>query len=157
MKQEKVAGKILVELLMENIIEEKDEWTVYNYLMQAYAAGYVEGSKKRSNKRPVAQYSLDGKLIEIFDSAAEAARRTKVQHSDICKAAVDKPYNAKGWKIHTAGGFKWRYVNIKDGKTADSSEGDGTVGGQRGEPSGQRGEHHRSIEKDQEDPGTGNG
>ena len=112
-----MAGKILVELMTEGVVDEDHEWMVYNYLMQAYAAGYIKGSKARSNKRPVAQLTMEGKLIEIFDSAAEAARKTSVGHAEICKVATGKRH------YNTAGGFKWTYVNVKkDGKDDDSGD-----------------------------------
>jgi len=111
MKQEQAAGKILLELMSLGIVKgEENEQIVYTYLTQCYAVGHDEGSKARSNKRPVAQLSLDGKLLNIFDSAAEASRRTGIQHSDIAKTASGKK-DKKGHKYHTAGGFKWKYID----------------------------------------------
>ncbi|KKK86499.1 hypothetical protein LCGC14_2762620 [marine sediment metagenome] len=105
MKQEDTAGKILVGLMELGIVNKGNDWIVYNYLMQAYAVGYDSGSKSRSNQRPVAQYTLQGKLIEIYESATEASRRTKIDHSDISTCAVGKS--------HTAGGFLWEYIHPK--------------------------------------------
>lgn len=122
MKQEKAAGKVLLELIGYEIIDEKYREIVWMYLLGLYAAGFDDGRKVRSNKRAVIQCKLDGTAIEIFESAAEASRRTGVDHADICKVASGKT-NEKGWKSHTAGGFKWKYVNIKkDGENNDSSD-----------------------------------
>lgn len=122
MKQEKAAGKILLELVVNGIIHEEHQDIVWIWLLGLYAAGYDEGRKVRSNKRAVIQLKLDGTVVEIFESAAEAARRTGIQHSDIARTASGKE-NEKGWKSHTAGGFKWKYVDIKkDGKTDDNSD-----------------------------------
>ena len=102
MKQEDVAGKIVAELWSLEVITEEDQLLFYDYLMQAYAAGYDAGRKVRSNQRAIAQY-LDDKLINIFDSAAAASRNTKTDHADICRCA--------NGKLHTAGGYTWKWVN----------------------------------------------
>ncbi len=109
MDQEKVAVKILFELIDNEIIKEEDKEIVWMYLLCAYAAGYNKGSKARSNKRAVVKLSLDGKPIEIFDSAADASRRTKVGIPEISKCARGK--------AHTAGGFKWKYVKKTDNES----------------------------------------
>lgn len=108
MKQEVTAGKILVELLDAGIVDEEHEWIVYTYLIQAWAVGYDAGSKSRSNQKPVVQYRIDGQLVDVFDSAAAAARKTKIGHSEIARCASGK----RGAK--TAGGYIWKYINIHD-------------------------------------------
>lgn len=116
MKQEQAAGKVLVELIGTGTLDEKHEFItysyeeheliVYNYLMQVYAVGYDTGTKARSNKKQIAQLTLERKLIDIFESAAEASRRTKVQHSDISKCAIGK--------LNHAGGYLWEYIDTKN-------------------------------------------
>lgn len=54
----------------------------------------------------VCQYSLDGKLINIFDSQREAARRLNIDNSSITKCCKRK--------IKTAGGYVWKYLNKKE-------------------------------------------
>jgi hypothetical protein len=66
-----------------------------------YAIGYDEGRKSRSNQKAVIQMDKYGKFIKEFPSAAQAARETKIQHSDINKVCLGKG--------HTAGGFLWIY------------------------------------------------
>lgn len=53
--------------------------------------------------RAVAQYTISGELIGIFDSGGEAFRATNVAQSSICSCA-------KG-KLKSAGGFVWKYVD----------------------------------------------
>ena len=117
MQQEKVAGKKVLELLTEGIITEDNEWTVYNYLMQAYAAGNESARGFRSFHRPIAQFSLKGELLEIYDSVQEAVRATGLNKSNVANCARGR----KG--CLTAGGFKWKYINKKDGKSYDGSKG----------------------------------
>jgi hypothetical protein len=106
MKQETVAGKILVELLERGIVNQEQEWIVYNYLEQAYAAGHDAGRKLRSFTKPVAQFDSKGDLINIHDSVADAVRATGLNKSNIANCARGR----KG--CDTAGGFRWQYVHL---------------------------------------------
>ena len=126
MKQEKVAGKVLMEMLDRKIFDEMFDREVWYYLMMVFSAGFDEGRRFRANKKPVIQLSLTGDYINMFDSAAEAARSTGIQHSEIARCASGKKRDS-GWGALTAGGFKWKYVNKeKDGKSDDSRIGDAT-------------------------------
>lgn len=55
--------------------------------------------------KPVNQYLIDGKLINTFQSTMEAYRVTGVRTQGICACANHRPY------YHTAGGYKWEWVN----------------------------------------------
>jgi len=107
MKQETVAGKILVELLEEGIVSEEHELIVYNYLLQAYSAGHDAGRQLRTHSKTVAQYSLNGDLLKIFNSVQDAVRATGINKSNIANCARGR----KG--CATSGGFRWQYVNTK--------------------------------------------
>jgi len=109
MDQEQVASKLLLQLIDEGIISGEAQEIIWTYLTYAYAAGYNEGSMSRSHKKPIIQLLKDGTPIKIFNSAAEAARKTKIQHSDISKAATGK--------AHTAGGYKWKYAKNTDNES----------------------------------------
>lgn len=68
-----------------------------------------DNGKKNANygtkspfSRKVAQYSLDGKLIQIFDSAGRAAAATGITYSAIRKCAYGKG--------RTCGGYRWEYL-----------------------------------------------
>jgi len=112
MRQHVVASKIVAELWTLGLADEKDHELLHTYIMWAYAVGYDAGSKSRSNKKPVSQYDLDGHLIEIYESAAAASRATKIAHSDIAKCASG--YKHPNYTVHTAGGFRWIYVDLTD-------------------------------------------
>ena len=55
-----------------------------------------------AKSRPIAQYTLNGKLLKVWPSTAEVERRAGFDHSAISKAANG---NRK-----TAYGFIWKYV-----------------------------------------------
>lgn len=65
-----------------------------------------EHSKKLSNshshqKKQIIQYSLNGEMIKIWDSIADAKKKYKNNHiSECCNG-----------KIKTAAGFIWKYKN----------------------------------------------
>lgn len=103
MNQEDVAGKQLLELLEMEIINEKDEEEVYVRLKQVYAAGYDEGRLQPSHRKSVGQYTLEGKLIKIWESSTCAARFFKVEKSAVSRAALGKS--------ETCSGFRWKYIN----------------------------------------------
>lgn len=53
--------------------------------------------------KSVGQYSLDGRLMEIYSGVREATRQTGVSNSSISLACRGK--------LVTAGGFLWRYID----------------------------------------------
>lgn len=56
----------------------------------------------------VCQYSLEDKLINIFNSQKEAARKLNIDSSSIVKCCKKK--------VKTAGGYVWKYLNKKEEK-----------------------------------------
>ena len=64
-------------------------------------------NSKRTSSIPVAQYSLDGKLLATFASYTEAEKQTGVRNGCISLATRGKR--------HTAGGFVWR--DLVEGST----------------------------------------
>src|SRR6185436_4526129 len=59
-----------------------------------------------ASRKPVAQYSRSGKLIQTWPSISEAARHTGVKHSGISHSA--NRYRS----TKSAGGFIWRFVKV---------------------------------------------
>lgn len=57
----------------------------------------------RTQSKEVAQYDLQGNLLNVFYGASEASRKTGVDNSSISKCC-------KG-KLKTTGGFIWRYTD----------------------------------------------
>lgn len=66
-------------------------------------------ARKHKQKKPVVQYSLDGKYIKIWDSAGQAARGAKCG-----RAAIQ---NCVKGKYKSAGGYLWKYYLGKIEKT----------------------------------------
>lgn len=63
----------------------------------------LKGRYNGKTSKPVAQYTLDGKLIQVFPSAREAERQTGVNNwriSNVCTGRRKK-----------AGGFIWRFYS----------------------------------------------
>ena len=52
--------------------------------------------------KPVGQYTRDGKLIKVWQSAMEVQRQLGFAHSSICNVALGK--------LKSAYGFVWKYV-----------------------------------------------
>lgn len=108
MKQDEVGGKILLELLERGIIQDEHQEIVFDYLIQAYAAGHDAGRQLRSYTKPVVQLSLKGDVIDIFESVQDAVRKTGLNKSNIANCARGR----KG--CLTAGGFRWQYITTRD-------------------------------------------
>lgn len=83
-----------------------------------YKEGYMKpididdviGGPKRSlgadngydGTQPIAQCTLEGKLVQFWDSVSKAARQLNIRPSSI--------YNNLRGLNHSAGGFVWRYA-----------------------------------------------
>ena len=59
-----------------------------------------------AKSRPIAQYTLNGKLLKVWPSIAKVERRAGFDHSAISKVAIGKR--------KTAYGFIWKYVERKE-------------------------------------------
>lgn len=116
MKQHIVAQKVLFELEILGLSNEKVEDVLWEYLKMVYAAGYDEGRLQRTKRRAVIQMDMQGKPIKIWDCAKTAARHLDMNESTIRKAALGKINSGK------TAGFKWKFVD--DGKNNDSSKSD---------------------------------
>ena len=68
-------------------------------------------TNRYQQKVPVAQYSLDGKLIKIFPSYTQAGKELNIRNGNISLAARGKR--------HTAGGFIWR--DVLEGSTTNEN------------------------------------
>ena len=86
--------------------------TAYGYRWR-YIDGDNTGSSdlecllpKKLNGKKVAQYSLDGKLVGIYESAAEAERQTGVGSRSIGGVALGKRKKA--------GNYIWKYISDED-------------------------------------------
>ena len=105
-KQDDVAGKILMELCELGIATKDNEWILYNYLAQAYAAGWDYCRYDlRAKKQPVTQKTKDGKVVKVHASILSASREVDVNVATIGRALRGK--------LKTAAGYTWEYTNKK--------------------------------------------
>lgn len=58
----------------------------------------------KDKRKPILQYSLDGKFIKEFESGYEIQRILKISSGNISQCCMAKR--------QTAGGYKWRYKNV---------------------------------------------
>jgi len=108
MKQDKVAGEVLLELMELGVVHDDHQEIVFERLQRVYAAGHNSGRQLRSNHRAVAQYSWKGELLDVFDSVQNAVRKTRLNKSNIANCARGR----KG--CDTCGGFRWQYVDLTE-------------------------------------------
>lgn len=65
--------------------------------------GTCQNRKSEKMKKPICQYTMDGKLLKVWDGIIEAQNNLNIRHiSDCCKH--NKLYKSSG-------GFKWRYLH----------------------------------------------
>lgn len=89
-----------------NNIADNLEWCDAAYNIHYGNAIEKLSKAKRNNpiqSKPVAMYTLDGKLVNVFPSANEAQRRTGVDQAQVSKCCN------KDAGYYTAGGYKWMY------------------------------------------------
>ena len=55
----------------------------------------------KNKRKKVKQYTLDGKLVAVFNSVIDAERATNIRNGNICRCC--------NGQRPTAGGFKWNY------------------------------------------------
>ena len=59
------------------------------------------GTKKEKVSKKILQFTKDGKFVKEYPSAIEASRQTRISNQSIGQCCLGK--------IHSAGGFVWRY------------------------------------------------
>lgn len=79
---------------------------IWKYLEDELTENEVSLRNKTKRERPVAQYSLSGELICVFDSITEASLKTGIYRSGIYRCC-------SGWR-NNAGGFIWKHFDECD-------------------------------------------
>ena len=102
MKQDKTSKLIIRDLVKNNLVSPENADDVFPFIQQAYGAGYDLGKKLRVTGKEIVQLSLDGKKIEVHETALSAARKVGSHPDNIRQAA-------RGVQ-HTCKGFKWKYL-----------------------------------------------
>lgn len=83
-----------------NELTEQHKQVYYNKLTQEMKCKYIGGDNPMA--KTTYQYTLDGTLVNVFDSAKTASIATGIRYQGICKSA-----HSEGILIY--GGYKWRY------------------------------------------------
>lgn len=65
----------------------------------------LRGEAKTQVKIPIAQYSMSGNLMKVWDTMAQATKKLKIKSGNIAKAIRGD--------FDSAGGYKWRYYASK--------------------------------------------
>lgn len=87
------------------LLNEREKFYIQEYDSLCGHNGYnidKGGGQASYNKKPVCQYDLNRKLINIHESAAEAYRITGIYFGDISKCCLKK--------ATTAGGYFWTFL-----------------------------------------------
>ena len=87
-------------------IDRKDDsigYTMDNIQLMTFRENYMKQCKKASNA--VAQYTKQGELVDIFESAEEASRQTGAVAHHILSVCRKKPNR------RSAGGYTWEFYN----------------------------------------------
>jgi group I intron endonuclease len=71
-------------------------------------------SSPHGNSRTVLQLSREGEVVREWSSVTEAGSTLRVTVQNIAHVCSNKP-DSKGYVRRTAGGFKWKYKNSKNG------------------------------------------
>ena len=111
MEQHRAVSKMMTTLRMELEDVKLPIWfnaLVREKFMQMYAAGYDQGRHDvigKAQKKPVAQYNSDGRLINVFPGLNAASRFTGFVVNNLNHAILrERPCK----------GFTWRYITVDE-------------------------------------------
>ena len=80
------------------------EWCTYQY-NNHYGKSKPTESAAEARKKAVEQYTMQGELVAVFESASEAQRQTGIKQSNISKVCLGRP------TFHSAGGYVWKFAD----------------------------------------------
>ena len=76
---------------------------IWRYFGEELTKEHIEWCSKRKNSRLIAQYSLSGEFIRVFESMSEAELKTGINHSNISACC--------NGRREAVGGYIWKYYN----------------------------------------------
>lgn len=76
---------------------------IWRYFGDELTEEYINWCNRRKTSRYIAQYSLSGELIYVFESVTTAALKAGISHSNISACCNGRK--------RTAGGFIWKYYD----------------------------------------------
>ena len=97
----------------KDMIRDNNKVSNLEWCTTAYNNSYGDAQERRTKSlkgkpfecfwKKVAQYTIDGKLVKVWDSIVQAKRETGIGHiSEVC---CGSPH------CHTAGGYIWKHVS----------------------------------------------
>ena len=92
-------------------------WCTYSYNnnRDRHRQLLSDSTKRTARKRKVAQYTLDGELVAVFDSIRDAAAENGVLHTGIQSCCVgcvrDKRKKSGLGNCNSYKGYKWKYIS----------------------------------------------
>jgi hypothetical protein len=104
MEQDRVINKVLRDLVAAGLVSDKWKGEVRIELNRVYAAAWEESRKATygHGNKPIGQYDEAGKLLNIYRSQIEAARKTGFTQGGILKAMQRGTATKQGWL--------WKYL-----------------------------------------------
>lgn len=90
--------------ISENMKGEKSVWFGKKHSLESRRKMSI--NRKGKFVKPVEQYTLDGKLIKIWDSMVQVEQELGLSHGNIRKCCIGKNRHC--------GGFMWKYKNETD-------------------------------------------
>lgn len=104
--QDETASRISAEMLHYGIITPEHYESCHMYLQWVYAIGWSARNNHHSHHRAVVQCNYyNGKRIQLYESIAEAARKTGISRRSIINALAKKTNSKK---------YKWRYATEEE-------------------------------------------
>lgn len=85
------------------IVDHIDHDRSNNCLTNLRCVNITENNRNKSNSRKICQYSLDNKLLKVFNTMTDASTESNTSQSSISRVCNKKRNR------NTAGGFIWRY------------------------------------------------
>lgn len=99
-------GKIPKGYYVNHIDENKANNAVWNLNLLTAKENSNWGTRNeriaKSLSKPISQYTLDGAFVNIFESAKEASKITKICRTSICSCCTGRR--------NKAGGYIWKYA-----------------------------------------------
>jgi hypothetical protein len=108
MELETAIKKQLLSIKLEDTIPSEYHWMLRKYFQQMYVVGFEAGREdfaqqlNHHSRKIIAQYNLNGKLVNTFNSLKEACKRTGFSKSGIQYSITNNIPTRQKWV--------WKYI-----------------------------------------------
>ena len=108
MEQDKAVNRVLRDLKLMGIIPEDIDGNLRPYLHALYVAGWESGyhESHQTTAKTIAQYNLEGKLVQTYPSLANAVKRTGFSKNGILHSMTHNVPTRQKWT--------WKYLVLPD-------------------------------------------